>query len=74
MSRESVVVLLPYCMTIVIGISSIIKGGIMTYSFIYVPHSNRIGLHKTLILLSLQFSCSSLYHPVVLDIDIIVQV
>jgi hypothetical protein len=73
MSRESVVVLLRYCMTTVIGISNIVKGGIMTYSFIYVPHSNRIGLHNTLILLCLQFSCTSLYHPVVLDIDIIVQ-
>lgn len=73
MPREVVVVLLPSCMTIVNGISDIVNEGIMTYSLINVPHSNGKGLHKTLILLSLRFSSTSLHHPVSLNIDFIVQ-
>lgn len=73
MPRELVVVLLSYCMTIVIWISDIVNGGIMTYSVINVPHRNGKGLHKTLILLRSQFSCTSLYHSVRLNIDFIVQ-
>jgi len=68
MPRKLVVVLLPCCMTIVIGISDIVNGDIMTCSL-----SNGKGLHKTLILLSLRFSCISLYHPVSLNIGLIVQ-
>lgn len=45
----------------------------MTYSLINVPHSNGKGLHTTLILLSLRFSSTSLYHPVSLNIDFLVQ-
>lgn len=45
----------------------------MTHSLINVPHSNGKGLHKTLILLSLWFSSTSLHHPVSLNIDFIVQ-
>jgi hypothetical protein len=40
MPRKSVVILLPYCMTMVIEMSNIVNGGIKTYSVIYVPHSN----------------------------------
>jgi hypothetical protein len=72
MPRELVVVLLPYCMTILIGISDIVNGGIMTYSLINLPHSNGKGLHKTLVLLSLRFCSTCLYHPVSLNIDFIV--
>jgi len=70
MPRELVVVLLPYCQT---GISDIVNGGITTYSLINVPHSNGKGLHNNLILLSLRFSCTSLYHHISLSIDLVVQ-
>lgn len=67
------VVLLPYCQTIVTGISDIVNAGITTYSLINVPHSNGKGLHKNLILLNSRFSCTSLYHHVSLSIDFVVQ-
>lgn len=73
MPRELVVILLPYCMTIVIGISVIVNRGIMTFSLINKYHSSGKGLYKTLILLSLRFSSTSFYHPVSLKIDFMVQ-
>jgi hypothetical protein len=72
MPIDFVVIFLPYCMTIIIGISKIVNGIIKTASPIHVPHSYGKGLTKTLTQTQ-KFNCTSLYHAVRLDIDFIAQ-